>query len=180
VAVGEVVVQEAGQLGELLGEVVGAFVQPVGTAQGCRGCAIRAGGAAEAQVDTVRGECLQRAELFRDDERRVVREHDAARAEADAVRVGREVGQDHGGRGGGDARHRVVLGDPVAVEAARLGELGDPHAGAQRVRGGAAGAHGHQVQYGEGNGGGAARRTPDLVGRAPDLVVCRHGGCLLL
>ena len=34
VAVGEVVVEEPGQLGELLREVVGALVQPVGAAQG--------------------------------------------------------------------------------------------------------------------------------------------------
>lgn len=96
-AVGEVVVQEAGQLGELLGKVVGTFVEAVGPAQGGGGGAVGAGGAAEAEVDTVRGERLQGAELFRDDERRVVREHDAARAEADAVRVGREMAQDHGG-----------------------------------------------------------------------------------
>ncbi len=34
------------------------------------------------------------------------------------VGVGGEVGEDHGRGGGGHARHGVVLGDPVAVEAA--------------------------------------------------------------
>lgn len=66
VPVGEVVVEEAGQLGELLGEVVGALVEPLGAAQGGRGGAVGAGGAAEAEVDAPGGEGLQGAELFGD------------------------------------------------------------------------------------------------------------------
>lgn len=50
-AVGKVVVQETGELGELLGEVVGAFVQGGGAAQGGGGGAVGARGAAEAEVD---------------------------------------------------------------------------------------------------------------------------------
>ncbi len=106
--VGEVVVEEADQLGELLGEVVGALVQPVGAAQGGGRGAVRAGGAAEAEVDTPRGHRLQRAELLGDHERGVVGQHHAARAEPDAVGVGGEVGQDHSGGRRGHARHGVV------------------------------------------------------------------------
>ncbi len=81
----------------------------------------------------------------------------------DAVGVGGEVGEDHRGRGGGHPGHGVVFGDPVPVEAAGPGEPGELDAGAQRVTCGAAHADGHQVQYGEGDGGGAVCGAPDLV-----------------
>lgn len=62
----EVVVQEAGQLRELLGEVVGALVEALGAAEGGGGGAVRAGGSAQAQVHSARGHGFQRAELLRD------------------------------------------------------------------------------------------------------------------
>lgn len=124
-------------------------------------------GSAEAQVDAARRHRLQRAELLRDDERGVVREHHAARAEADAAGVCGEVGENHGRRRGGHARHGVVLGDPVAVEAALFGEAGQLDAGTEGVGGGVSRTDGHQVQYGEGGGGRALRCAPYLV--------CRHG-----
>lgn len=166
-AVREVVVEEAGQLGELLGEVVGALVEPVRAAQGGGRRAVGAGGAAEAEVDTARGHRLQGAELLGDDQGRVVGQHDAARTEADALGVGGEMGQDHGRGRGRHSGHGVVFCDPVAVEAAVLGQLGDLHAGAEGVGGGAAGADGHQIEDRKGHGGGA-------LGGCPDLVVSGH------
>ncbi len=161
--VGEVVVQEAGQLGELLRKLVGPLVQPLRTAQRGGGGAVGAGRAAEAEVDAAGGHRLQRAELLGDHQRRVVGQHDAAGAEPDAVGVRGEVRQqDRGGRGGHPG-HRVVLGDPVAVEAAALGRAGDADGGAYGLGGGVSRAHGHQVQYGQGDGRGAEGRAPDAV-----------------
>jgi hypothetical protein len=169
VPVREVVVEEAGQLGELLREVVGALVQPVGAAQGGGGRAVGPGRPPEPQVDPPGSHGLQRAELLGDHERRVVGQHHPARPEPDPLRVRGQVREDHGGRGGGHTRHGVVLGHPVPVEPARLGELRQVHAGPQGVGRGPPGPHRHQVQYGEGHGGGA-------VCRAPDLVACGHVG----
>ncbi len=152
-AVGEVVVQEPGQLGELLREVVGALVQPVGAAQGGGGRAVRAGRAAEAKVDAARSHGLQGAELFGDDERGVVGQHHPAGAEPEPLGVGGEMGEDHGRGRRGDAGHGVVFGDPEAVEAAAFGELRDVHAGAERLGRGAALAHAHQVEHRERHGG---------------------------
>ncbi|EGJ75035.1 putative LuxAB-like protein (oxygenase) [Streptomyces sp. Tu6071] len=171
VAVGEVVVEEAGQLGDLRREVVRALAGAFGAAQCLRGGAVGARGAPEAEVHAVGGERLQRPELLRDDERRVVGQHDAARAEADALGVGGEVGEDHGGRGGGDAGHRVVLGDPVAVVAEPFGRPGDPHAGGEGLARGVPGTDGDQVEYGERYGGAPLRGASDLV----DVV---HRSCL--
>lgn len=148
----EVVVEEADQLGQLLGEVVGALVQPVGAAQGGGGGAVGAGGAAEAEVDAARRQCLQGAELFGDDERGVVGQHHAAGAQAYPLGVGGEVGEDHRRGGGGDTGHGVVFGDPVTGEAPAVGGPGDPDRRVQGVRGRLAGADGGQVQYGEGVG----------------------------
>ncbi len=179
VAVGEVVVQEARQLHELLREVVRALVEPLRAAQGGGGGAVGAGGPAEAEVDTAGGHGLQRAELFGDDERGVVGQHDAAGAEPDALGAGGSVGQDHGRRGGGDAGHGVVLGDPVAVEAAALGELGDLDTGPQGLGRGAALAHRHEVKDREGHGCRPLRLATDLVASnlvhvlaSPVVLVC--------
>jgi hypothetical protein len=83
----------------------------------------------------------ERAELLGDDERGVVRQHDAARADPDGLRPGGDVGDDEGRRRARDARHVVVLGHPdaavapglrvagevagVVERAARVGALGD-------------------------------------------------------
>ena len=59
------------------------------------------------------------------------------------------------GRRGGHAGHGVVLGDPVAVEAAAARRAARCRRGAQRPGRGAALAHGHQVEHGQGHGGRA-------------------------
>ena len=55
-------------------------------AQGGRGHLVGAGRPADAEVDAPGMERLEHAELLGDDERRVVGQHDAARADADACR----------------------------------------------------------------------------------------------
>ncbi len=145
--VGEVVVEEAGELREPSGELVGGLVEPPGPAQRGGGAAVGARRAAEPEVDPARGERLQGAELLGDGERGVVGQHDPARAEPDAGGMGGEVGQDHGRGGAGHPGHGVVLGDPVALVAAGLGEAGDRDGGAQGVVGGAAAADGDEVQH---------------------------------
>lgn len=68
VPVGEVVVEEADELSEAAGELVGGLVQACGPAQGGRGALVGAGGAAQAEVDPAGGERLQGAELLGDGE----------------------------------------------------------------------------------------------------------------
>ena len=70
--------QVAGQLADVLGEALGGVaVAAQGAAQGVH---VGAGGTADAQVDAVRVELGQRAELLGDDIRSVVRQHHPARA----------------------------------------------------------------------------------------------------
>ena len=163
---GEVVVQEADQLGELLREVVGALGR-LGAAQRRRGGRVGARRAAEAEVDPAGGQRVEGAELLGDHQRRVVGQHHPARTQPYAPGVRGEVGQDDGRGGTGDPGHRVVLGHPVALEAARLGEPGQLGGRAQRVGGGQTAADGGQVQHGQRDGGAAERRRPDLLRLLP-------------
>ena len=75
---------------------------------------VGAGRAAEAEVDAAGVERLERAELLGDHERRVVRQHDAARADADRRRAAGDVPDHDRRRGARDAGHVVVLGEPEA------------------------------------------------------------------
>ncbi len=183
VAVGEGVVEEAGQLGQLLGEIVRALVQPLGPAQRRGGGAVGARRTAQAQIDPAGGHRLQGAELLGDHQRGVVGQHHAAGAETDALGVGGEVGEEHGGRGGGDAGHGVVLGDPVAVEATAFGRTGDVDGRTDRAGSGVAGPDRHQVEHGQRDRGAAQGRAPYPVAAftvglfaAPGLVtLAAHG-----
>ncbi|MDH6676434.1 hypothetical protein M2284_000622 [Rhodococcus sp. LBL1] len=71
----------------------------------------------DAQVDPVRVQRVEGAELFGDDERLVVGQHDAARPDPDGVGDGGDLSDHHCGCGAGDAWHRVVFGEPEAVVA---------------------------------------------------------------
>jgi hypothetical protein len=81
------------------------------------------GGAAEPEVDAPRVERVERPELLGDHERRVVGQHDPACADADRVRPLGDEADRHRRRGAGDPREVVVLGQPEAVVAERLGPL---------------------------------------------------------
>ncbi len=172
VAVGEVAVQEVGELGELAREVVGAVGESA--AQGAGGGLVGAGGAAEAEVDPAGVQGLQQAELLGDGQRRVVGEHHAAGAEPEGAGVRAEVGEQHGGDGGGHAWHAVVLGDPEPVVAQALGAAGEFGGGGERLGGGVAGADGGEVEDRERGGGGAGRPAADrvLAGRVVGRLRC--------
>ncbi len=74
---------------------------------------IRSRRAAEAEIDAPRMQRLESPKLLRDHERRVIRQHHPARPDANRRRSRRHVLYHHGGGRARDARHVVVLGDPV-------------------------------------------------------------------
>ena len=78
-------------------------------------------------------ERLERAELLGDHQRRVVRQHDAAGADADRARAAGDVPDHHRGRRAGDAGHVVVLGEPEAPVAPALGVLREVERVAERL-----------------------------------------------
>jgi len=95
------------------------------TAQGASGGHIGAGGAAQTQIDAVGEQGGEGAELFGNHQRRMVRQHDPARTDADGAGPGGDMA-DHDGSGGrGDARHVVMLGQPEAVIALGFGQLSE-------------------------------------------------------
>jgi hypothetical protein len=96
---------------------------------GARGHRIGAGGAPHAEVDPSGMERFEGVKRLRDSQRRVVGQHDAARADADPRGCrGDVLDQDLGGRAR-DAGHAVVLGKPVA----HVAELFDPPRQVDRV-----------------------------------------------
>ena len=91
----------------------------------------------------------QGAELFGDHQRRVVRQHDAAGADADMAGPGRDMGERHGGRRAGDARQIVMLGHPIAPVAQRLDMAREVERVAQRLAGIAALDDRRQIENGK-------------------------------
>ena len=73
-------------------------------AQRAQGELVRARRPAEAEIDAARIERFERAELLGDDQRRVVRQHDAARADPDRPGAARDVADHDRGRRARDAR----------------------------------------------------------------------------
>ena len=92
--------------------------------QRAAGLLVGARGATDPQVDPSREQRRERPELLRDDQGRMVGQHDAARAHPDRRRSVGDVADHDRGRRAGDARHVVVLGDPVASIAPTLRMLG--------------------------------------------------------
>ena len=103
------------QLEHVVWKVVRVAVQRA--PQGARGRRIAARCAAETQIDAAGKQRLERAELLRDQQRRVIRQHDPAGTDPDRLRARRDVRHDDAGRGARDAGHIVMLGNPVALVA---------------------------------------------------------------
>ena len=101
-----------------------AFIARAVLSQGARCERIGAGGAAQPEVDPPRIERLQRAEMFGDDQRGVVGQHDAACSDPDRLGRSGDVPDQHAGRRTADPAHIVVLGQPVAVIAQFFGAAG--------------------------------------------------------
>jgi hypothetical protein len=118
-----------------------------GAAEGQRGELIRAGGAAEAEVDTAGEERLERPELLRDQEGRVVRQHDAAGADPDGPGPGGNMADHDRRRRARHRRHVVVLGEPIALVAEPLGVPGQVQRIPQRLAGAAALDDGREVEH---------------------------------
>ena len=171
--------QQSLQLGDIAREVFFGL-HPV-TAQGAHGQWVGARGAAQAQVDAAGVELGQRAKGLCYHQRRMVGQHDAARAHPDAFGSPGQMPHQHGGSRTGDALHIVVLGDPVAHKAQTLGVL---HCLARHVQGlgdGMALAHGHQVKHGQRKrwGAGHGGQSKTALCAAPLAFTAReHNGLL--
>ncbi|MOA01734.1 hypothetical protein D3C78_1211550 [compost metagenome] len=105
--------------------------------------------AAQPQVDASRIEGGEGAELFGDHQRCMVGQHDATGADPDARSASRQVADQHGGGGAGDAVHVVVLGHPEAGEAQRLHMPGQGQGIVQGLGRPAIVADGAQVEHGK-------------------------------
>src|SRR5829696_2804283 len=136
------------QLLQPLEEIVSALAH-VALAQREGGDLVGAGRAADPEVDAAGVERLQEFEALRDHERRMVREHHAARADADALRHGRDLPDHDLGRGARDGGQVVVLGDPVARIAEAVGELREVERVPQRLARLRTGGHEGKIEDGE-------------------------------
>ena len=141
----------AHQFDDVLRETVDAGIEVA--AQRPRGHHVGAGRAAEPEIDAAGMKRRQRAELLGDDQRRVVGQHDAARADANGRGAGRDMGDHHRGRRTRDARHVVMLGEPVAVVAEALGMARQIERVLQRLGDIAAFGNRREIEYGKGGHG---------------------------
>jgi hypothetical protein len=115
------------------------------------------------EVDPSRIQRGQRAELLRDLQRRVIRQHDAAGADTDRRCRPSHVPDQHRSRRTGDAGHVVVLSEPVPSVAQALRktrELDHVRKGAARVT---AFDDRHQIQDREWNHRAHATSLPRRV-----------------
>ncbi len=102
----------------MLGPFVGGGVQRE------RRAAVGARCATEPEIDAAGRERIEHAEHFGHFERRIVRQHDAGAADADAFGRGGDGRHHDLRRCADDGRMVVVLGDPEAFVAQRLAMLG--------------------------------------------------------
>ncbi len=110
---------------------------------------VRSRGTAQAQVDPAGVERVQGAELLGDDQGGVVGQHDPAGADADGLRRRRHCADDDRGRGAGDARHVVMLGQPVAIVTQPFGVAGQINGVGERLAHIGAFRHGGEVENGQ-------------------------------
>ena len=111
--------------------------------------------------------------LFGDDQRRVVGQHDAARADPDPPRDRGQVRDEHRRAGARHRRHVVVLGHPDPAVAQPVGGLRDGHGGRQGLGGGLPGADRGQLEDGQGQRGLGHHRRQRRPGRRPSRPVSR-------
>jgi hypothetical protein len=89
---------------------------------------------------------LEHPEALGDHQRRMVWQHHAARADADALRVRRDVCDQRLGRRRRDGRDVVVLGDPEAPKAELVGASRKLDRAGERLRGALTGADRREVE----------------------------------
>ena len=124
-----------------------AAIEPA--AQRIGGGAIGARRAAKAEIDAAGKQRLQHLEALGDHQRRMVGQHHAAGADADALRHRRDLPDHEVGRGARDRSEIVMLGEPVADIAERIGMARQIDAVAQRRGRLGAGGDDGEVEDGE-------------------------------
>ena len=97
------------QFTNVIGETIGAGRI---AAKGAQCSLIGAGSATKPEIDAPRIERFKRAKLFRDNDRRMVRQHDSARAHANGFGASGNISDDDRSSSAGNADHVVVLGQP--------------------------------------------------------------------
>ena len=171
----EAVVLEQHQLLEASQEIVvvaGVLPSP----QRVGGDRVGAGRAPEAEIDASGKQRLEHLEALGDHQRRVVRQHDAARADAHVLGNRGDLADHDVGRGAGDRRQVVVLGDPVAREAEPVGEAGEVERVAQRGAPEEPAATGERSRTESGTTSPAARIRTATDGARANLSSSRSGG----
>ncbi len=107
----------------------------------------------EPEIDSIRIQRCERAELLCDDQRRVVRQHDAARADANGPGAAGDVPDDDRRGRARDSFHAVMFGEPEAQEPEFFRSLRKAQRVAERVGGRCALRDGGEIQNGERNHG---------------------------
>ena len=102
---------------------------------------VGAGRAPDAEIDAAGKQRLQHLEALGHHQRRVVRQHHAAGADAHVLGHRGDLADHDVGRGACDIREVVVLGEPVARVAEPVGEARKVERIAKRLRGRTAGGH---------------------------------------
>ena len=130
-------------------EKIVAFAAVEPAAQRMRGGAVGAGRAAQSEIDAAGKQRLQHLEAFGHHQRRMVRQHHAAGADADVLRHRGDLPDHEIGRGARDRCEIVMLGQPVADIAQRIGMARQIDAVAQSRGGPGAGRDDGEVEDGE-------------------------------
>ena len=103
-------------------EKIVAFPHVLAAAERVGGHRIGPRCAAQPEIDAAGKQCLQHFEPFGDHERGMVHQHDPARADANPCRCRRDPSDHDLGRGAGDARQIMMLGEPIALVAEPVGK----------------------------------------------------------
>src|SRR5207245_11605363 len=114
-------VQETYEIGDLLREVLEVRV----LAERARRQLVAPGRAADAEIDPPGEERLEHAEALGDLQRAVVLEHDAAGADSDPRGTRRDLPDQHLRARARQPGRRVMLGEPVAMVAEPVAQLGE-------------------------------------------------------
>jgi hypothetical protein len=153
---GQRAVEVPDQFPDALREVVRARELPA--RYGVRGARVAPGRAANSEVHAPRVEGLQHAEHLGHLEGAVVGQQHPAAADAHALRFCAQAREQHLGAGVGERGDGMVLGEPVAVIAERLGMARELESRLDGLRRGAAGEHRGLVEDGEFQGHPALSR----------------------
>ena len=151
-----------------------AAVEPA--AQRIRGGAVGAGRAAEPEIDPAGKQRLQHLEALGDHQRRMVRQHHAAGADADMLGHRGDLPDHDIGRGARHRREIVMLGEPIADIAEAIGMARQIDAVAQRRGRLGAGGDDGEVEDGErDHGAKLVRRLEHTKVLQRRSGVCRRG-----